>query len=79
LKDPKKMPRSLERSAGNVPEKKAAAYQSACHAEFLYHRAGKNLPAGKKKTRKGRYIEEMNDPDKKRAPPKRETLRKKTC
>ena len=48
--DPKKVARSLERSAEQSKRKKGTPYQSAMSMlNFYINRAGKNLPAGKKK------------------------------
>ena len=48
--DPKKVARSLERSAAQSRRRKAGAYQSAMSMlNFYINRAGKNLPASKKK------------------------------
>lgn len=48
---PEKIARSLERSAENSSRKKGSSYQSAMSMlNFYINRAGKNLPAGKKKT-----------------------------
>ncbi len=48
--DPKKIARSLERSANQSSRKKAGSYQSAMSMlNFYINRAGKNLPAAKKK------------------------------
>jgi Protein of unknown function (DUF3175) len=48
--DPKKVARSLERSAEKSKRKKGTARQSAMSMlNFYINRAGKNLPAGKKK------------------------------
>jgi hypothetical protein len=49
--DPKKIARSLERSAEESRRKKGSARQSAASMlSFYINRAGKNLPASKKKT-----------------------------
>lgn len=51
LDDPKKIARSLEKSAEDSDRKKGSAHQSAMSMlNFYMNRAGKNLPAGKKKT-----------------------------
>jgi hypothetical protein len=48
--DPKKIAQSLERSAEKSRRKKAGSYQSAMSMlNFYINRAGKNLPANKKK------------------------------
>jgi hypothetical protein len=48
--DPKKVAQSLERSAEKSKRKKSTSYQSAMSMlNFYINRAGKNLPAGKKK------------------------------
>ena len=48
--DPKKIARSVERSAEESDRKKGSARQSAMSMlNFYINRAGKNLPAGKKK------------------------------
>ncbi len=50
LDDPKKIARSLENSAEKSTRKKAGSYQSAMSMlNFYINRAGKNLPAKKKK------------------------------
>jgi hypothetical protein len=49
--DPDKIARSLERSAKKSKRKKGGSYQSAMSMlNFYINRAGKNLPAKKKKT-----------------------------
>lgn len=48
--DPEKVAKSLERSAARSTRKKAGSYQSAMSMlNFYINRAGKNLPASKKK------------------------------
>ena len=48
--DPKKIARSVERSAAESDRKKGSTKQSAMSMlNFYINRAGKNLPAGKKK------------------------------
>jgi len=48
--DPKKIARSLERSAEESRRKKGSSHQSAMSMlSFYINRAGKNLPAAKKK------------------------------
>jgi hypothetical protein len=62
--DPKKIARSLEHSAKESRRKKAGAYQSAMSMlNFYINRAGKNLPAGKKKvlTQAKDYLKEMHE------------------
>jgi hypothetical protein len=49
--DPDKIAKSLEHSAEKSARKKGSSYQSAMSMlNFYINRAGKNLPAGKKKT-----------------------------
>lgn len=49
--DPNKIAKSLEHSAEKSKRKKAGSYQSAMSMlNFYINRAGKNLPAKKKKT-----------------------------
>jgi hypothetical protein len=51
LKDPKKIAASLKRSAERSKERKADPYRSALSMlTFYINRAGKNLPASRKKT-----------------------------
>ena len=51
LDDPKKIARSLKRSADRSDQRKAGAYRSALSMlTFYINRAGKNLPAARKKT-----------------------------
>jgi hypothetical protein len=50
-KDPKKIARSLKRSAERSGRRKADPYRSALSMlTFYINRAGKNLPAGRKRT-----------------------------
>jgi hypothetical protein len=50
LKDPKKIARSLKRSAETSVRRKARPFQSAMSMlNFYINRAGKNLPASRKK------------------------------
>jgi hypothetical protein len=51
LKDPKRIAKSLKRSAEQSTRKKSAPYRSALSMlTFYINRAGKNLPAGRRKT-----------------------------
>ena len=51
LDNPKKIAQSLEKSAEQSDRKKGSAHQSAMSMlNFYINRAGKNLPAGKKRT-----------------------------
>jgi hypothetical protein len=51
LDDPKKIARSLKRSADKSDQRKTGAYRSALSMlTFYINRAGKNLPAARKKT-----------------------------
>lgn len=62
--DPKKIARSLEHSAEDSRRKKAGSYQSAMSMlNFYINRAGKNLPATKKKvlTKAKEYLKEMHE------------------
>src|SRR5579871_3661460 len=58
LKDPKKIARSLKRSAEKSRRRKADPYRSALSMlTFYLNRAGKNLPAARKRTLKRAKIE----------------------
>lgn len=64
LEDPKKIAKSLEKSAEESDRKKGSAHQSAMSMlNFYINRAGKKLPAGKKKTltRAKEELKSMND------------------
>jgi hypothetical protein len=51
LGDPKRIAASLKRSAEQSPRKKSSSYRSALSMLVFYiNRAGKNLPAGRRKT-----------------------------
>jgi hypothetical protein len=51
LKDPKRIAASLKRSAEQSARKKSGSYRSALSMlTFYINRAGKNLPAGRRKT-----------------------------
>jgi hypothetical protein len=51
LKDPKRIAASLKRSADQSARKKSGPYRSALSMlTFYINRAGKNLPAGRRKT-----------------------------
>lgn len=67
-KDPQKIARSLEKSAQQSTRKKTSAHQSAMSMlNFYINRAGKNLPASKKKVleRAKEIMKEMHAQDKK--------------
>jgi hypothetical protein len=64
LDDPKKIARSLERSAEESRRKKGSSHQSAMSMlNFYINRAGKNLPAAKKKVlnQAKKELKEMSD------------------
>jgi Protein of unknown function (DUF3175) len=85
LENPEKIAESLERSAENSTRKKGSSYQSAMSMlNFYINRAGKNLPAKKKKvlTKAKDLLKELHDenqeiPDKDKKK-KKDPLKKKS-
>ena len=75
--DPDKIATSLKRSADRSTRKKAGSYQSAMSMlNFYINRAGKNLPAGKKKTltRAKDELKELHEEHEVSAPQKRKSV-----
>src|SRR5256885_9904299 len=74
-KDPKRIARSLKRSAARSTRRKAGPYQSAMSMlNFYTNRAGKNLPAAQKKKlgrAKGELRKLFGRADAKKKPPTR--------
>src|SRR6202012_5109336 len=76
--DPNKIARSLEHSAEKSKRKKGSSYQSAMSMlNFYINRAGKNLPAGKKKTltKAKDKLKELHQQHEVSAPQKRKVFR----
>jgi len=72
LNDPRRIARSLKRSAERSRRKKADAYRSALSMlTFYINRAGKKLPAGRRKKLEQAKIELRKQFERRRSGPKR--------